>query len=399
MRHRLVDQIVAAFKWVGSGEIGRDFVWGRFDDSEVCTGLLTVHRMLELIMRRSLSPHLFRCLVNGDDIHPQRYIKMAAGRRGYSVPIADMERIGDLLKVGCTLILDQANVYDPSLEVACRALQWWSNESVQVNLYLTTGTASGFDLHWDDHDVIVVQLAGDKTWQVRGTSRPAPMFRDAVPNYEPSEDVVWNGVLRKGEAIHIPRGYWHQATRNDRGDGFSLHASFGFHKRTGVDWMAWLADQSRHDELFRHDLERSGGEAAQRMREAGLCHAAAELIANKPFAEYLATRARHQPSGRHIVTHGIFGQPSMVVCVTGFAPQIEKGDSTITLAAAGRRIIIDKVVWPALEMLIAGNPVNLDDVEKQTGINPRPVASALLREGICAEVTPELLSGYLSLAS
>ncbi|MGH3831563.1 MAG: JmjC domain-containing protein [Pseudonocardiaceae bacterium] len=40
---------------------------------------------------------------------------------------------------------------------------------------MTTQNTAGFDLHWDDHDVIVVQLAGSKMWEVRGTSRPAPL--------------------------------------------------------------------------------------------------------------------------------------------------------------------------------------------------------------------------------
>ncbi|MGH3620375.1 MAG: JmjC domain-containing protein [Sciscionella sp.] len=140
--------------------------------------------------------------------------------------------------------MDQSNAYDPTMEVACRALQWWSRETVQVNIYLTTGDAAGFDLHWDDHDVIIVQLAGEKTWEVRGLSRPVPMFRDAVPNYEPSEEIVWAGVMNTGDMMHIPRGYWHQATRQDRGDGFSLHVTFGFHKQTGVNWLTWLADQA-----------------------------------------------------------------------------------------------------------------------------------------------------------
>lgn len=270
---------------------------------------------------------------------------------------------------------------------------------MQVNLYLTTGIAEGFELHWDDHDVIVVQLAGDKTWEVRGTSRPAPMFRDAAPNYQLSEEIVWNGVLRAGEVIHIPRGYWHCATRGDRGEGFSLHASFGFHKRTGADWLAWIADQSRHNELFRQDLERSNRAMAQRFQEDDLESAACKLIADRPFTEYLTTWAKHQPSGRHIVTHDIFGRASVVVCVTEFPPHVESSDKTLTLAAAGRRITVDKAAWPALEMLIAGRPVALSDVEEKTGIDPRPLVSALLREGICAEATPELLAGYSGLVS
>jgi hypothetical protein len=240
--------IVAKSTWRsphGLEGVGRKSVWGQFEDKALCKRILTPHRMLDLIMRRSFAHHRFRCLVDGEDIHPQQYIKMSTSRHGYSVPIADMNRIGGLLETGCTIILDEANMYDPSLEFTCRALQWWSGDTVQVNLYLTTRMAEGFELHWDDHDVIVVQLAGDKTWDVRGASRSLPMFRDAAPNYEPSEDIVWNEVLREGEAIHIPRGFWHRATRKDRSEGFSLHASFGFHKRTGVDWLAWLADQSR----------------------------------------------------------------------------------------------------------------------------------------------------------
>src|SRR5205823_9167280 len=105
--------------------------------------------------------------------------------------------------------------------------------------------ASGFRLHWDDHDVLIVQLAGEKQWEVRGPSRTAPLYRDADRNDQPSDDIVWAGTMRVGDVMHIPRGYWHQATRNGNGAGKSLHMTFGFAKRTGVSWLSWLADWSR----------------------------------------------------------------------------------------------------------------------------------------------------------
>ncbi len=63
--------------------------------------------------------------------------------------------------------------------------------------------------------------------------------------------------------MHIPRGWWHQATRTGQGSGFSLHATFGLTRRTGIDWLTWIADQARADELFRHDLDQDSTPDAQ----------------------------------------------------------------------------------------------------------------------------------------
>ncbi|WP_407077529.1 JmjC domain-containing protein [Streptomyces sp. SCSIO 30461] len=67
--------------------------------------------------------------------------------------MADMHRVGALMREGCTMVLDEVDFFDPAMEATCRALQWWAHELVQVNAYLTTQDASGFKLHWDDHDV------------------------------------------------------------------------------------------------------------------------------------------------------------------------------------------------------------------------------------------------------
>jgi JmjC domain len=191
MDHRLVHAVEKALGWSGAGALGTRFAHGHLDDPGLCARLLTPTRLLDLVMRRSLAPPQIRCLQNGSDLHPREYITTATTRRGQAIPMVDTRRLGRLLRNGCTLVLDAADTFDPTMEVACRALQWWARELVQVNVYLTTGEAAGFPLHWDDHDVLVVQLAGRKTWEVRGASRAVPMFRDADPNTEPSQEMVW----------------------------------------------------------------------------------------------------------------------------------------------------------------------------------------------------------------
>lgn len=309
----------------------------------------------------------------------------------------DPAAVTDLLDAGVTLVLDGLETFDPILEVATRALRWWSGELVQTNAYLTTRSAGGFPLHWDDHDVLIVQLAGEKNWDVRGSTRPAPMYRDAVPNEEVSSQPVWQGVLRAGDVLHIPRGYWHQATRAAHDDPVSLHLTFGITRRTGVDWLTWIADQARERELFRRDLTRSpAGVEAERAR---LQEAAIELVRALPPAAFLTARERTRPAARHAPTLPSTQEPEVIVCVTEFAPHLERSDGQLVVYAAGKKITVRDRAEAALELLLSGCPVDLAAAEAQVGFDVRPLARVLLREGICVGLTAELAVGYTGLVT
>lgn len=395
MDHRLVPGIEQALMWQGPMKLGREFARGTLRDNALGSRLLTPGKLLDLIMRRSLSSARLRVLQSGRDLHPSTFISTRPIRRSEGVPMVDMERLGRLLKEGATLVLDAVNTYDATLEVACRALQWWSRELVQVNAYLTTGDAAGFNLHWDDHDVLIVQVAGEKSWEVRGLARPAPMYRDAEPNPAPPEEIVWRGTMKPGSVMHIPRGYWHRATREERGDGFSLHLTFGFPQRTGVDYLTWLADQSRRQELLRHDIDRWGSVEARAEQQVAFTDAAVNLVATTDLGEFLAAREQDMSPHRHVTTHGLFGPLVAVVCITEFAPTIEEqADGLVMVAAAGRRITFTRAALPALRLLLSGRPVFVDKVAAATGVDAATLAELLVTENICAELTSELAAGY-----
>lgn len=238
-------------------------------------------------------------------------------------------------------------------------MQWWSRERVQINVYLTTNDASGFDLHWDDHDVLVIQLAGEKEWEVRGASRPVPMFRDAARNDEPSQETIWAGSMTAGDVMHIPRGYWHQATRNGRGTGQSMHMTLGFEKRTGVNWLTWLADWSREVEVFRRDLDRWSG-----------C-----------------------PTDQHAQ------QQELAVCITEFPPQIIEHDESVNVLAGGKKLTFTAKALPALRLLLSGHPVHLAHAATAVGAEVEELATILTDEELCAPLTTELSSGYTDLVT
>jgi hypothetical protein len=240
-------------------------------------------------------------------------------------------------------------------------VSWWAGEITRVNTYLT---------------------------------RPAPMERDAAPNLEPSTELVWSGTMRAGDVMHIPRGWWHQATRTGTGSGFSLHATFGLTRRTGVDWLAWLADQARADELFRHDLHQHNTPPDRDTQQRELAAAATRLIQTRCPADYLTTRQREHTNARQVATLGVFGPPDTVACGTDFPPQLHTHDGKIIILAAGKKITAPANTLPALRPLLSGQPANIHKITTATGIDTAALADTLIAQGICAELTPDLAEGY-----
>lgn len=394
MQHRLVEAIEKALGWSGPAQLGREFARGTIADKALLPRVLTPTRLLELVMRRSLGNPQVRVFRENTEVHPREYLTAAGNRRGQHIPMVNMRYLGALLGDGATLVLDGADVFDPTLEVAARAMQWWAEERTQVNLYLTTNDAASFGLHWDDHEVVVVQLEGEKQWEVRGPSRVDPMFRDVGRNETPSEDVLWEGTLSAGDVMHIPRGYWHRATRADCGDGLSLHATFGFTRRTGASWMEHLAEWCRDDPRFRRNLEQEKS-AEQEQQAQELIKAAVELAAERTPPGYLDQYMLETVAARQVPYLPLLGSLEAVVCTTPGRPHIQTKHGQVEAAAAGKRISLAAAAEDSVRLLLSGHPVQLSEVDGLT----QGLAKLLVEEGMCSTLTPELSSGYTGLVT
>ncbi|MDW8808425.1 cupin domain-containing protein [Streptomyces scabiei] len=394
MEHRLISAIETALGWSGVEELGMGFVRGSMADPALVSRIMTPNRLLDIAMRRSLNRPQFRCFQKGEEVHPAIYYTDSVSPRGQSIPMVNMRSLGRLLQDGATVIMDQANVLDPTMEVACRALQWWSRERVQVNAYLTTNDAAGFPLHWDDHDVVIVQLAGEKKWEVRTASRNVPMYRDSDPNNTPSDEIIWSGVMRTGDVMHIPRGHWHQATRTGSGSGKSLHVTFGITKRTGASWLAWLGDWCREHEIFRQDLNRWHGAGSE-----ALTTAAARLVAERSPVDFLAAYEQETTLSRHVPFLDVLGPLNAVVCTTHFPPRIQESGEAVEVVASGKKLTLAVKALPTLRLLLSGRPVALERAAAVVGAEVMEIAEILVKEELCAVLTPELFSGYTGLVT
>jgi len=214
-----------------------------------------------MLQRHRLQPPRLR-LVRGGKFAP----KESFLRFEQKVPFIVPEQLSQHLRDGYTLIIDAVDDMSDGVMQLAEDFERVLQEGVQVNLYAGWREQQGFNRHADTHDVIVLQVYGRKYWRVYEGGRPHPLKDDVAPNDEVPQKVAWEGMLEDGDALYIPRGWWHEAS--GVGD-VTLHLTFGIHARTGVNLARWVADQVRASTEFRAPLRRfaSAEEQAAQLAE------------------------------------------------------------------------------------------------------------------------------------
>jgi ribosomal protein L16 Arg81 hydroxylase len=158
------------------------------------------------------------------------------------------------LRRGATLIVNAVDEFHEPLTALAEALERLFHVHIQVNAYAGWRHSNGFDVHWDNHDVFILQVAGQKRWTVFGPTRRRYPLREAVEtDTEPPRPPLWEDILREGDVLYIPRGWWHVAVPLDEP---TLHLTVGVGNPTGVDLLSWLVDELRGAEIARMDLPR-----------------------------------------------------------------------------------------------------------------------------------------------
>jgi len=124
------------------------------------------------------------------------------------------------------------------LDELARALEFMLHAPVTASAFWSRGGMKA-PVHYDDHDLIVVQLRGEKRWYLSGspselpntwTSKPAESLR-----LEPSVTVD----LSPGDLLYLPRGTLHSVDS----DSESLHLSLGFTPLTVREALIAALDQ------------------------------------------------------------------------------------------------------------------------------------------------------------
>jgi ribosomal protein L16 Arg81 hydroxylase len=174
-------------------------------------------------------------------------------KEGKSFPEASDSRDWiDRLRQGATLIINAVHQRVSSVAKLAAQLRDDIGYETHINLYCSPADQQGFDCHYDTHDVLILQIEGEKKWFVYRETvlYPTPDIPSSK-QLQPTEPPYLECVLKAGDLLYIPRGHWHYAIACEQP---SLHLTIGIEPQTGLDWLDWLRHDLQNNADWRQSL-------------------------------------------------------------------------------------------------------------------------------------------------
>jgi bifunctional lysine-specific demethylase and histidyl-hydroxylase NO66 len=235
--------------------------------------VLTLDDIDGLLAETGLRFPALRVVKDGETFAPSTYTKRARLQSLELDDVIDPGRVYDHFSQGATIVLQALHRYWSPLSHFCRELEMALTHPVQVNVYLTPPSSRGLDIHYDTHDVFVLQISGVKHWAVYGESFRYPLANQKRKGKitDPGEPLI-DVELKPGDSLYIPRGFLHGAETVERE---SAHLTIGILSYTWIDvineLMGRASDQvSLRESLppgFAHSPEGIGQEIPEKLEE------------------------------------------------------------------------------------------------------------------------------------
>lgn len=220
--------------------------------TEGSPALMTHGDFSDLLNTRRLTVPDSRLVKNGVPVPFSRYCRPDPGNG--AVVYLDIPKVIHEICEGATLAIDFAeDLFLPARDITDE-LSVVFQEHAGCNFFFTCGSDAGFSTHWDNSDILVFQLIGQKRWRVYAPTEPFPVesMRKsmAAPAGPPDDDCI----LTPGDVLYLPRGFWHTP---EPCDGVSLHISFAFRRRNGTHFLSWLTPAQQQTMSSRRDIDMS----------------------------------------------------------------------------------------------------------------------------------------------
>lgn len=306
---------------------------------------------------------------NGVIVSPAQYSDPDTGR-------LQPERVSALLATGCSLILNEVEKMVPIARELCNDVIAVTGTKAHINAYLTPAHAQGFPVHFDAHDVLVVQLAGCKRWRIYpgGVAQATPSVKH-LNTYSTEETPLDEFSLAPNDVAYVPRGVMHQATTDISP---SLHFTVGLDPRTKADALRDLVTNAeRHHEWIRESVSEGGGLGEEDIRR---------LVAT-PRRPDSVERAAPMPRLK-MFEAGSWLEVKPTTKIRAVAEAALDGEGRdVRLRFSGRTLLFPEQVARHLELICSGADVTVEDLPATIDLRGRlTLVRRLVSEGAASVV-------------
>ncbi|ASG22154.1 JmjC domain-containing protein [Nitrospirillum viridazoti] len=184
----------------------------------------------------------------------------------------------DQIGRGLSLALNHLHHVSPRIASLVAAVERRYRVRGGANAYVSFQREGALGPHWDNHDVIILQIWGEKRWHCHGVRAVHPLVSRSYPTVAEAGPVEWEDTLRPGDVLYIPRGDIHWATVAE--GGHSVHLTINLGGLRARDMLRALAGRLEGGEdAFREEVMALADEAATRRQlavQADLLHGALE---------------------------------------------------------------------------------------------------------------------------
>jgi bifunctional lysine-specific demethylase and histidyl-hydroxylase NO66 len=356
---------------------------GRFDD------LISVEEVEARVTSGGLRHPAFRVVKEGEKYSVGDYAENVSWSPQPFSETARVERVAAEFERGATIVLQALHVHHPPLSRFCRDLERELGHPVQTNAYYTPPAAQGFKVHHDTHDVLCLQVAGEKRWLVYPPIVELPLrSQKYTPELGEPGETVLDVTMQAGDTLYLPRGWLHQAMTSDTA---SLHLTVGVAVATWLDALQAAVQEAAKDEV---DLRR--GVPGDGAAPDGLL----ELVAARLSPEAVSSRTRRSfVRSRRPVREDAFDQVRALAELDVETPlerretvifDLAVGEREAALSFEGRDLRFPARIGAELEFLatadgrftLAGLPGRLDEAGRLV------LGRRLVREGFL-RISPE----------
>lgn len=339
-----------------------------------------------------------RLVKDGSEVAPSTYVRTVSLGSEWLHDVIDPGRVYDAFQNGATIVLQGLQRYWEPLVRFARDLELALSHPIQVNAYVSPPGTRGLGVHYDTHDVFVLQIAGSKRWHVHERAVTHPLAHQHAKSKPTAEQSVFLAELRPGESLYIPRGFLHEAIATAE---ISVHLTVGILAYTWHDLFDEVFKGTQDVVDFREALPPGFADDLEALRPAisRKLRALAAWIEEQDPALLGERLAKRFYSTRAPIRFGQFEQLALLGALTagtrvrlrpGCVMRIENGSEGRVQAVLGdRTLVMPPALESALRFVAQGHAFSLRDLEMfEDAASSAGFVRRLVREGVLEIVRP-----------